>query len=85
MTPIRIVTQAAGAKTTAHPPLATDKVRFVGEAIAACLAPTRAAAEDLAASVVVDFEPLEAVVDAPAAMRGGGALVRESLGRQSLP
>src|SRR5579863_2248189 len=80
VTPIRIVTQAAGARTTAHPPLATDKVRFVGEAIAACLAPTRAAAEDLAGSVTVDFEPLEAVVDAPAAMRGGGALVHDNWG-----
>src|ERR1700757_483885 len=28
MQPIRIVTHAAGAKSTAHPPLATDKVRF---------------------------------------------------------
>ncbi|MGC2412534.1 MAG: xanthine dehydrogenase family protein molybdopterin-binding subunit, partial [Stellaceae bacterium] len=37
MQPIRIVTHAAGARTTAMPPLATDKVRFVGEAIAACI------------------------------------------------
>jgi aerobic carbon-monoxide dehydrogenase large subunit len=80
MQPIRIVTHAAGARTTAHPPLATDKVRFVGEAIAACVAPTRAEAEDIAASVVVDFEPLDAVVDAPAALRSGGALVHDNWG-----
>src|SRR5437016_9794314 len=80
MQPIRIVTHAAGARTTAWPPLATDKVRYVGEAIAACVAPTRAAAEDLAASVTVDFEPLDAVVDAPAALRAGGALVHEYWG-----
>jgi carbon-monoxide dehydrogenase large subunit len=79
MRPIRIVTQAAGAKSPAWPPLATDKVRYVGEAIAACVAPTRAAAEDLAASVTVDFEPLDAVVDAPQALRGG-ALVHEYWG-----
>ena len=77
--PIRIVTQAAGAKSPAWPPLATDKVRYVGEAIAACVAPSHAEAEDLAASVTVDFEPLEAVVDAPAALRGG-ALVHEAWG-----
>ncbi|HKS88958.1 MAG TPA: xanthine dehydrogenase family protein molybdopterin-binding subunit, partial [Stellaceae bacterium] len=78
--PIRIVTQAAGAKSPAWPPLATDKVRFVGEAIAACVAPSRAAAEDLAALVSVNYEPLAAVYDAPAQMRGGGALVHESWG-----
>src|SRR5262245_3353990 len=49
--PVRVVTQAIGAKSPAWPPLATDKVRYVGEAIAACIAPTRGEAEDLAASV----------------------------------
>ncbi len=39
--PIRVVTQAAGAKAPAWPPLATDKARYVGEAIAACIAPSR--------------------------------------------
>ncbi len=80
MQPIRIVTHAAGARTTAWPPLATDKVRFVGEAIAACVAPTRAMAEDIVGSITVDFEPLDAVVDAPAGLRAGGALVHENWG-----
>src|SRR5712691_3222886 len=75
MQPIRIVTQARGAKSPPFPPLATDKVRYVGEAVAACVAPTRAEAEDIANSVVVDFEALEAVVDAPTALRGGGAVL----------
>ena len=66
ITPIRVVTQAPGARSPAWPPLATDKVRYVGEAIAACVAPTRDAAEDLAGAVIVDYEPLDAVVDAPA-------------------
>src|SRR5947209_5558102 len=79
MQPIRIVTHAAGARTTAWPPLATDKVRFVGEAIAACVAPTRAAAEDIAGSVIVDFEPLDVVVDAPSGLRGG-TLVHDNWG-----
>jgi carbon-monoxide dehydrogenase large subunit len=80
MQPIRVVTQAVGAKSPAWPPLATDKVRYVGEAIAACVAPTRAEAEDLAAGVVVDFEVLDAVVDAPAALNPGGPLVHEHWG-----
>jgi carbon-monoxide dehydrogenase large subunit len=78
--PIRITTQAAGAKSPLWPPLAVDKVRYVGEAIAACLAPTRAEAEDLAAAVAVDFEVLPPVVDAARDMRGGRALVHESWG-----
>jgi len=64
--PIRVVTQAAGARSPPWPPLATDTVRYVGEAIAACVAPTRAAAEDLAGAVTVDYRPLDAVVDARA-------------------
>ena len=79
MQPIRVVTQAPGARSPAWPPLATDKVRYVGEAIAACVAPTRAEAEDLAAAVAVDYEPLDPVVDARAQMRGR-ALVHESWG-----
>ena len=72
MQPIRVVTQAAGAKSPAWPPLATDKVRYVGEAIAACVAPTRAEAEDIAGSVIIDFEALNAVVDGQAALNPGG-------------
>jgi len=78
--PIRVVTQAAGAKSPAWPPLATKKVRYVGEAIAACVAPTRAEAEDLAASIEIDFEVLHAVVDAPAALNPGGPLVHDQWG-----
>lgn len=77
MQPIRVVTQAAGAKSPAWPPLATEKVRYVGDAIAACIAPSRAEAEDLAASVEIDFEVLDAVVDAPAALHPGGPLVHD--------
>src|SRR5262249_1411583 len=48
--PVRVVTQAISAKSSAWPPLATDKVRYVGEAIAACIAPTRGEAEDAESS-----------------------------------
>src|SRR3954452_7566243 len=82
MQPIRVVTQAPGARSPALPPLATDKVRYVGEAIAACVAPTRNAAEDLAAAITVDYEPLDAVVDAPAQMRGP-TLTHKSLVHES--
>jgi len=78
--PVRIVTQAPGAKSPSWPPLATDKVRYVGEAIAACIAPTRAAAEDIAEAVQIEFEPLDAVVDAVGGMHGSRHLVHESWG-----
>ncbi|MGH7110403.1 MAG: xanthine dehydrogenase family protein molybdopterin-binding subunit [Stellaceae bacterium] len=67
--PIRIATQASGMKAPLWPPLATDRVRYVGEAIAACLAPTRAEAEDIAGSLAVEFEVLPAVVDAAREVR----------------
>jgi carbon-monoxide dehydrogenase large subunit len=44
-----------------HHALATDKVRHVGEAVAAVVAETIAAAKDAAEAVVVDIEPLPAV------------------------
>jgi carbon-monoxide dehydrogenase large subunit len=52
----------AGMKTGAMLPLATDRVRYVGEPVAAVAAETRALAEDAAARVRVGYEPLAAVV-----------------------
>lgn len=52
-----------GFKPSAQPALVTDRVRHVGEAVAVCVAPTRAEAEDLAEQVVLDLEELPAVSD----------------------
>jgi aerobic carbon-monoxide dehydrogenase large subunit len=46
-----------------HPVLARDKVRYVGEAVAAVAARTRAEAEDAAELVLCDYEPLAPVLD----------------------
>ncbi len=78
--PIRITVHATGAKAPTWPPLATDKARYVGEAIAACIAPSRGEAEDLANAVSVDFEVLDAVVDAPRDMHGSRHPVHEQWG-----
>ncbi|SHK27787.1 carbon-monoxide dehydrogenase large subunit [Pseudonocardia thermophila] len=51
-----------------RPPLATDRVRFVGEAVAVVAAETLAAAVDAAELVEVDYDPLDAVVDPEAAL-----------------
>ncbi|MBI3512511.1 MAG: xanthine dehydrogenase family protein, partial [Proteobacteria bacterium] len=75
--PVRSVPSIPGFKASGYPPLATDKVRFAGEILAACVAPSRAAAEDLAQGVEVRIEELPAVVDAVAAIRAGAPRVHE--------
>ncbi len=49
-----------------HPVLAGEEVRYSGQPVAAVLAESRALAEDAAELVEVDYEPLEAVLDARA-------------------
>jgi carbon-monoxide dehydrogenase large subunit len=55
---------------TAQPILAWPEVRFAGEAVAAVVAGDRYAAEDAAALVRVEAEPLPAAVDVAGARRG---------------
>ena len=50
------------------------------QAIMACVAPTRAEAEDIAAAVVLDLEPLRAVHDMRRARDADAALVHEHWG-----
>jgi aerobic carbon-monoxide dehydrogenase large subunit len=61
--PVRDVSPLKGFKPSVEPILAIDKVRFVGELVAMCMAPTRAEAEDIAASVTVDYEELPPIID----------------------
>jgi carbon-monoxide dehydrogenase large subunit len=51
--------------------LAKDEVSFVGEAVAVVIAPSRYIAEDAAALVAVDYEPLPAVADCRRALAPG--------------
>src|SRR6201986_4805405 len=78
--PIRAVSGLPGFKVSEQPVLATGKVRHVGELVAMCVAPTRAEAEDIAASVVLDLEPLPAIHDMCRARDAGSALVHEHWG-----
>jgi carbon-monoxide dehydrogenase large subunit len=52
------------ATRAAHPVLADGEVRYVGQPIALVVAESRALAEDAAERVAVEYEPLDAVVDA---------------------
>ncbi|TCT06717.1 xanthine dehydrogenase family protein molybdopterin-binding subunit [Aquabacter spiritensis] len=56
---------------------ARDKVHFVGQIVAACLAPTRAQAEDLADQVGVEVDALPAVVDTVEALAPGAAILHD--------
>jgi carbon-monoxide dehydrogenase large subunit len=62
--PIRPESTLPGYNASEQYPLAKDKVRFVGECIAICVAPTRAEAEDIAEQVIVDIDPLPPLVNA---------------------
>ena len=77
---IRSVPTIPGFKPSLYHPFARDKVRFVGEIIAACLAPTRAEAEDMVQDCFVDFEELPALVDAQQAMAPGAVLLHDAWG-----
>jgi carbon-monoxide dehydrogenase large subunit len=78
--PIRAVSGLPGFKISEQPVLASGKVRHVGELVAMCVAPTRAEAEDIAASVTLDLEELPAVHDMLQARQPGTALVHEHWG-----
>src|SRR5882757_2294570 len=60
---IRANSALPGFRVSEQPALAKDRLRHVGEALAACVAESRAAAEDLAAACVLDYEALPAVSD----------------------
>lgn len=66
--PILAASALPGFKRSVQHPLAKDKVRFVGELVAACVAPTRARAEDIAAQVSVDYADLPVLADMEAAI-----------------
>ena len=60
-----------------QPVLARNKVRFVGEAVAAIVAEDRYVAEDAAELVEAEYDPLEPVVDMERALEAVAARVHE--------
>jgi carbon-monoxide dehydrogenase large subunit len=63
-----------------RPAFAADKVRHVGDIVAAVVADSRFAAEDAAEAVAVDYEPLPSVCDPRAALAPGAPLIHERFG-----
>jgi len=79
--PLRPRLEGGGFTPTAWPPLAAERVRFAGEAVAAVLAESAAAAADGRERVRVDYAPLPAVTTLDAARAAGEVLFRRA-GRQ---
>ena len=69
-----------GFKRSSEPILAVDKLRYVGEVIAMCVAPTRAEAEDVAGAVSLEYDELPAVTDMLAACHAGSPRVHDEWG-----
>ena len=62
----------------AHPPMAVDEVRYVGEIVACVVARNKYAAADALELIDVDYEPLPAVLDMEAALAEGSPKVHEA-------
>ena len=75
-----MTTPKEGMKAKTRWPLATDKVRYVGDAVAAVVATSRSEATDALELMEVDYEPLPAVVNVERAAEQGSPLVHEDLG-----
>lgn len=62
-------------KTTAHPALAIDTVRYVGDGVALVVSDSRYGARDALDLIHVDYEPLPAVADQERAMQEGAPVL----------
>ena len=75
-----VLTHLKGLKSAPQHPLADGRVRFQGEPVVMVVARSRAQAEDAAEHVVVDYDPLPAVVDMLAALDPATPVIHPSLG-----
>ena len=73
-------TAEVGAKHVDWYPLVSDRVRYVGEAVAAVVAESKHVAQLASRLIEVEYEQLEAVTDPEAAMLAGASLVEPDWG-----
>ena len=67
-------------KSSKHLPIATDKARFAGDAVAVVVAETRRAAKAAAGLVDVDYEPLPVLTEMEKALGPDAPVIHEELG-----
>ena len=77
--PMRVHLTTPGAVAPDRPIIADDRVRFVGEIVAAVVAGSRYQAEDALELIQADLDPLPPVVTFEDAMAAGSPLVHESV------
>ncbi len=80
VTQFPVIWRLPGQKDSGTPALAEGKVRYVGEPVAAVVAESRYVAEDALDAIDVDYEPLDAVTDAEAALEEGAPVINEDWG-----
>ncbi len=78
--PVPCASALPGLKIPDYRVLATNKVYFVGQPIAAIVANDRYAARDAVDLVMVDYEDLPAVVDVEEAAKGDSTVIYENFG-----
>lgn len=80
LNPLPCAWQAGGVDNNVNTPrvLAIDKVTFTGAGVAVVVAEDRYAAEDALSLIEVDYEPLDAIIDAERATQEGAPQIHEN-------
>jgi len=77
---VGVLSHLKGLKSAPQRAIATEKVCWQGEAVAAVVATSRAVAEDAAEAVTVEYEELEAVTDMRTALDSATPVIHADLG-----
>jgi carbon-monoxide dehydrogenase large subunit len=77
---VAVLAHLKGLKSPPEHPLAVDRACWVGEPVVAVVATTRAAAEEAASLVVVDYEELPAVTDTMTALDKDTPVIHPEMG-----
>jgi carbon-monoxide dehydrogenase large subunit len=77
---VGVLSHLKGLKSAPQRAIAVERVCWQGEAVAAVVASSRAAAEDAAEAVTVQYEELEAVTDMRTALDSATPVIHSSLG-----
>src|SRR5947208_15466938 len=77
---VGVLSHLKGLKSAPQSAIAVDRVCWLGEAVTAVVASSRAQAEDAAEHVSVDYEELDAVTDMRTALDPATAVIHASLG-----
>ncbi len=77
--PYQATSRMKNYQATFIPPVAVDKVRYVGEAVVAIVAESRYAAEDALSAIDVGYEPLAVLVDPETSAQSDAPKLHEDL------